>query len=304
MCVIVRFLDTTSQDILERFREMLIADRNLSKNSLDAYTQDIKQFLQYNNDLNDITNYITYIKANYSSATIMRKISAIKQFFQFLVDEKIITNNPTEKIHIKAKDIKLPKILTEEEMVRILQFFDDKKKSLKTACMLHILYATGVRVSELITLKFSSILHDSATNTTSLLVLGKGNTERIVPLYQIAADTIMEYMKTVKNSNGFLFPSYSKTGHITRQGFAKILKHIAICSNIEPNRISPHVIRHAFATHLLEHGADLLSIQKLLGHRNISTTQIYTHVTYSKITDVLKNSIKLTELDIIKKSHT
>ena len=304
MCVIVRFLDTTSQDILERFREMLIADRNLSKNSLDAYTQDIKQFLQYNNDLNDITNYITHIKTNYSSATIMRKVSAIKQFFQFLIDENIITNNPTEKIHIKAKDIKLPKILTEEEMVRILQFFDDKKKSLKTACMLHILYATGVRVSELITLKLSSILHDSATNTTSLLVLGKGNTERIVPLYQIAADTIMEYMKTVKNSNGFLFPSYSKTGHITRQGFAKTLKHIAICSNIEPNRISPHVIRHAFATHLLEHGADLLSIQKLLGHRNISTTQIYTHVTYSKITDVLKNSIKLTELDIIKKSHT
>ena len=289
------------QSLIDRFQEMLLADRNLSKNSIDSYTNDIKNFFKFNGtNLKTIDKYIQYLKDTYSSSTIMRNISALKQFFQFLIDEKIITQNPTEKIHMKKKNIQLPKILTENEMKKLLNFFKSRKKSLKLKCMIHILYAAGLRISELISLKLSSILYIEETNEMSLIIIGKGNKERIVPLYPIAVSTILDYIKTIDKKSGFLFPSKSKTGHIARQSFARMLKKVARSVGIDPKKISPHVIRHAFATHLLEHGADLLTIQKLLGHKNIATTQIYTHVTQNKIKNIVEAGLHLDELDIIK----
>jgi len=292
--------------LIERFEEMILADKNLSKRTMDSYKSDIKNFLNYtddevNIDKNMIQSYIKSLQEKEIRQTsIMRSISALRQFFNFLQDEDIITNNPTSNIKLKLKNKPLPKVLSEKEMQLLLSYFDSNR-NLKLKAMLHILYGSGLRVSELVSLTTDSIIQDEETKRYVILIRGKGNKERIVPINNIAISVIQEYliMKSEKfKFSKYLFPSQSKTGHITRQGFAKLLKEVAIDVGIPKEKVSPHVIRHAFATHLLSHGADLLTIQKLLGHKDISTTQIYTHVSNEKIKDLVTNNPNLSKLKI------
>ena len=292
--------------LIERFEEMILADKNLSKRTMESYKSDIKNFLNYtgdevNIDKNMIQSYIESLQRKEMKQTsIMRSISALRQFFNFLQDENIITNNPTSNIKLKPKNKPLPKVLSEREMQLLLSYFDSNR-NLKLKAMLHILYGSGLRVSELVSLTSDSIIQDEETKRYVILIRGKGNKERIVPINNIAISVIQEYliMKSEKfKFSKYLFPSKSKTGHITRQGFAKLLKEVAIDVGIPKEKVSPHVIRHAFATHLLSHGADLLTIQKLLGHKDISTTQIYTHVSNEKIKDLVTNNPNLSKLKI------
>jgi integrase/recombinase XerD len=235
-------------------------------------------------------------------------MSSLRQFFLFLVDEKEMEKNPMDNIHMRHKNIPLPKVLSESEMTRLLSVFDLKtdRNMIRLKCMLHILYASGLRVSELVCLKIDSIAIDDESGKSTLVVVGKGGKERVVPLHDVALESIREYITlrnlfcSKKTFSDFLFPSTSRSGHITRQGFAKLLKKVAEEAEIPISKISPHVIRHAFATHLLSNGADLLTIQKLLGHSNISTTQIYTHISNEKIRNLVEEHSNLKKLDIVK----
>ncbi len=298
---------------IERFKEMLIADRNLASNTVEGYIRDIKKFLQYSEGelSQNIAEYIEFLKTQEAKqSSIFRNISSLRQFFSFLVDEGVLDKNPTTNIRLKKKNIPLPKVLSEEEISKLLTVFEAKhnKNAVRLKCMLHILYASGLRVSELINLTIDSIILDEDSGKCFLRILGKGNKERMVPLHEIALHSIKEYLNIrptfIRSANNFLFPSSSKSGHMTRQGFAKLLKNIASEVGISGNKISPHVIRHAFATHLLNHGVDLISLQKLLGHSNISTTQIYTHVSNSKMKDLVEKYSNIQKLNIIKKNES
>ena len=294
------------ESIIERFEEMIVGERNLSLKSLSSYKTDIREFLGFAKGEIDvqkekIQDYIEYLKSkNSKQSSIMRKISALRQFFAFLCDEKLIKQNPTLDIKLKSKNKPLPKVLSENEVKLLLSYFETKSNP-KFQAMLHILYGAGLRVSELVSLTKDSVIFDEESKRYVLLVRGKGNKERIVPLNHFAIEAIREHLKSQSEKfkfNQYLFPSHSREGHITRQGFAKLLKELALEVGIPSNKISPHVIRHAFATHLLSRGADLLSIQKLLGHKDISTTQIYTHISNDKIKRLVESNPNIEKLKI------
>lgn len=292
--------------IIERFEEMLVGERNLSLKSMDSYKIDIKDFLKYSENKIDISekeieNYVEYLKLkNTKQSSVMRRISALRQFFLFLCDEGIIQQNPMLEIKLKNKSKPLPKVLSEDEIKLLLSYFETKS-NLKLQAMLHILYGAGLRVSELVELTKDAIIYDETSRRYVILVRGKGNKERIIPLNNLAIEAVLCYLNNLEEKlrfSPYLFPSRAKAGHMTRQGFAKLLKELAIEVGIPPQKVSPHVIRHAFATHLLSHGADLLSIQKLLGHENISTTQIYTHVSNDKIRLLVERNPNIKKLKI------
>ena len=298
------------KNYVEMFEEMLAAERNLSIQTIKSYKNDILKFFE-NFKTTEITqleieSYIESLKKNGSKqSSILRNISSLRQFFSFLLDEKLITKNPMTDIKLKSSGKPLPKIVSEDEITLLLSYFEQKTNddSIRLKAMLHILYGGGLRVSELVCLTLDSIFNDS--DRLILVVLGKGAKERVIPLNDLAIESIMDYLKIRENFiktgkiNRFLFPSYSKEGHITRQGFAKLLKKIAITVGINSDKISPHVIRHAFATHLLSHGADLLTIQKLLGHKDISTTQIYTHISNDKIKRHVEDNPNIKKIKVL-----
>ena len=273
-------------NIVERYTEMLAGEKNLSLNTINYYKLDIMQYLAYTEnkiDLKreDIEGYIEFLHSKSQKAqTVRRKISAIRSFYSFLCDEQIIARDPMTGIKLKTTMTPLPKVLSEDEIKALISWFDENKDS-RLKAMIHILYGAGLRVTELVTLTKDCIIYDEETGRYVLLVRGKGNKERIVPLHSIAMDALKKHLTNIDThfkSSKYLFPSKAKEGHITRQGFALLLKELSVNVGINPNKISPHVLRHAFATHMLSHGADLLSIQKLLGHKDITTTQIYTHI--------------------------
>jgi integrase/recombinase XerD len=290
---------------------MLIADRNLSLQSVSSYKSDINKFSKtcdvLSADKSDIVSYIEKLqKDGIKQSSILRSIAALRNFFEFLCDEKLITENPIINIKLKNTNKPLPKTLSQDEMMKLINHFgNNKKSSLKLRTMLHILYGSGLRISELVTLTLDSIIINHEADRMTLLIRGKGGHERLIPLNECANRLIREYIdsRKLQNSfNNFLFPSHSKNGHVTRQGFAKLLKKIAPEVGIAQSKISPHVIRHAFATHLMANGADILTIQKILGHRDISTTQIYTHVSNAKIKNIVENNPNLDKLDLIDSS--
>ena len=292
--------------VIERFEEMLVGEKNLSLMSVKAYKSDIKEFLKYSDkQINvskiQIENYIEYLHSNNTKqASIMRKISALRQFYIFLFDEKLVNQNPMVDIKLKNKNKPLPKVLSEDEVKLLLSYFETKSNP-KLQTMLHILYGAGLRVSELVSLTKDAIIYDDETRRYALLVHGKGNKDRLVPLNSLAVNSIQNYLMKLNQSSRFsqyLFPSRAKEGHMTRQGFAKLLKELAVEVGLPGNKVSPHVVRHAFATHLLSHGADLLSIQKLLGHKDISTTQIYTHVSNEKLKTLVESNPNIKRLKI------
>lgn len=287
---------------------MLVAEKAASENTLSAYKSDIIQFCDFCDkklrkiQKTDIQDYITNLNdSGYSPKTQARKLSAIKEFFKFLFTEEIIKANPSENISSPKTGKSLPKFLTNEEVLRLIDTARSKPKlkDFRIATMIRLTYETGIRVSELVNLKLSSFNFSKKI----ILVIGKGNKERLVPISDNMIAFINEYLDVrhvfIKNGrdNIWLFPSTSSSdGHISRDMFYKNLKKIAIEANIDHKRISPHVLRHSFATTLINKNADLRSIQKLLGHEDISTTEIYTHIMSDKLSSTVKNNHPLAKL--------
>ena len=276
-------------DIKDYINHILI-EKKLSNNTKDAYYNDLEKFYEYiNKDIyditsNDIRKYINYLSdEKISSKSISRKIVSIRTFYDYLVKNKKIDTNPCEKIESPKLQKSLPKTLNEEEINKLLDFKAENALEYRNKAMLELMYASGLRVSELVNLNVIDInLTDSYVK-----VFGKGKKERIVPFGDITTNVLDEYINIYRNSllKGYLtdklfISSYGKG--ITRQGFFKMLKDIAKKQGITKD-FSPHTLRHSFATHLLHNGADLRSIGELLGHENIKTTQIYTHLSNNRI---------------------
>ncbi len=262
---------------IEIFLEALSAERGRSPCTLASYASDLcaANAAMPNGLLNattqQIQNYLSELDERATS--IARKASALRGFYKFLMLEKIITKNPTTNLELPKRTRALPKFLSPDEIELLISSAGDTRNSTRLRAMIELLYASGLRVSELCELPCSAILGDR------LLIHGKGAKERIVPMHSNAIDALNKWMNLRDNDESkYVFPSNGKSGHITRDGFFKILKKCAVLAGISPNRVSPHVLRHSFASHLLSNGANLRAIQTMLGHEDISTTQIYTHV--------------------------
>lgn len=278
------------QDTIKDYINYIYIEKKLSKNTKEAYEKDLILFANFLNNksilsitTNDIKNYIKYLNdTGEKDKTIARKIVSIRTFFDYLMKEKLISINPCEKIETPKIRKTLPKTLNEKEILKLLSIKPKTAKEYRNKAMIELMYATGLRVSELVNLEINDInLIDDYVR-----VYGKGKKERIVPMADITVEIMDEYINVYRNSllKGYLtdkvfISSYGKG--ITRQGFFKIIKKQAKEVGIEKN-FSPHTLRHSFATHLLENGADLRSIGEMLGHENIKTTQIYTHLSNSK----------------------
>ncbi len=278
---------------------MLSAERGAADNTLSAYARDLNDWSgtlasqrrgailseAVREDLESILSL--WADKDLAASTAARKLSAVKQFFLYLHSEGLRNDNPAHNLRGPKQGRPLPKILTEADVDGLFQIAekDTSPKGARLVCMLEILYAGGLRVSELVSLKTAATQRRDAC----LMIKGKGGRERLVPLTGAAQraieiwlgcrkETLPTGLDAKARAQKYLFPSRSKSGHVTRERFAQMLKDLALISGLPPAKVSPHVLRHAFATHLLARGADLRSVQKLLGHADISTTQIYTHV--------------------------
>ena len=284
------------------FLETIHAERNAALNTLNAYRRDLETFVAYTEDQGmkagritrqDLETYFSKLTdQGYSNSTVSRHLSAIKQFFGFLYEEGLLDQNPSMQIRAPKKSRQLPKIMSEEETEKLLQtthkFGRTPLEIARNKCLLELLYATGMRVSELVSLPKATVLGQPEM----ILVKGKGGKERMVPLSDPAQEAIVGYLNQLdeaKIESPFLFASGSKEGHLTRIAFYNLIKRLAVKANIDPKKVSPHVLRHAFATHLLANGADLRVIQMLLGHSDISTTEIYTHVLDERLKELVEN---------------
>lgn len=289
-----------SLKLIDSFLEMILAERGAALNTITAYRHDLKELYNFlfskkikleNAKKEDLQDYIKFLLSTRLSAkTQARRLCAMREFYRFLYSEDIIKKNPSDYIQSPKIKKSLPKYLTEEEVDLLIN--GAKEKNTKMHLLLEMLYASGMRVSEIVSLPITVITHDLST----LTIVGKGNKERIVPLNEntrIALDLWLierEAMFSKNSSSKWLFPSSSKTGHLTRDGFFKALKKIAIENGISPHRVSPHVFRHSFASHLIQHDADLRSVQKMLGHADITTTEIYTHILQDRLKKTVENS--------------
>ena len=273
------------------FIDMLAAERGAALNTQAAYEKDLRSlaaFLQHRKtDLtlasgDDLRAYLVELDARgMASSSVARQISVFKRFYKFLLMENMRGDNPAEGLARPKTQRPLPKLLSPEETQWLIEAAyhlpqdSDKQIAdrLRAICLIEVLYAAGLRVSELVSLP------RAALDGPFMLVRGKGGRERMVPLSEAAQRAMADWLAHLgKSASPFLFPARGKLGHLTRQRFAQILQALAIKAGIEPSRISPHVVRHAFATHLVQGGADLRAVQHMLGHADISTTQIYTHV--------------------------
>ena len=289
-------LANESKEIIDLFLDSLWMERGLSKNTLHAYRSDISKFAKWLKDSNlEITeakshNILAYLGSaeKKSTRTLARNLSSLRRLYEYLLREEKIKYNPIENVEAPRLGRSLPKSLTETEVESLLEAPDvNHSLGIRDKAMLEILYATGLRVSELIGLT----LHQVNLRQGVVRVLGKGNKERLVPLGEISSEWLNKYLKHSRNeildgkpAIDALFPS--RRGKImTRQTFWYMVKRYAIIAGIEKS-ISPHILRHAFATHLINHGADLRVVQMLLGHSDISTTQIYTHVARERLKDL------------------
>lgn len=288
---------------LEAFLEMMIAERGAADNTIESYQRDLTEVSNFlsarkttlnNASSDDIKAYLKKMSdSGFAASSQSRHLSSMKQFYRFMHDEGLLDDDPTGIIDAPKSGLKLPKTLSEDEVGQLLDLAEtsaksakgDKERISKTRfrALLELLYATGMRVSELVALPVGVLKRDEPF----LIIKGKGNKERLVPISQAAKSALADYVSAIEAFNAkqkkpsespFLFPANSKTGYLARQVFARELKSIAAQAQIDVEKISPHVLRHAFASHLLSNGADLRAVQELLGHSDISTTQIYTHV--------------------------
>ena len=268
-------------------------EKKLSKNTKEAYLNNLEEFCNYINNpsiksinTDDIRDYINHLaEEKQKDKTIARKIVSIKTFFEYLIKNNIIDNNPSEKISSPKLKKSIPKVLNINEINKLLEYKPTNNKEYRNKAMMELMYASGLRVSELVDLELNNI----DFNNNYVRIFGKGKKERIVPINDIACKYLNEYINVYRASllRGYItdkefISSYGRG--ITRQAFFKILKQIAKKQGIEKD-FSPHTLRHSFATHLIEYGADLRSLSEMLGHENIKTTQIYTHLSNNKIKD-------------------
>lgn len=282
-------------DILDQFLEMLAAEKGHAANSLEAYQRDLTHFSETTGtsfvavSQEDIRAYLQVLhKAGLKANTVARRLSALRQVFLFMYREGLRPDNPATNIESPRAAKPLPKILSEQDVDRLLdtaeqQAGNGKLETLRLHALVETLYATGFRVSELVTLPRRSIGPDTAM----IMVRGKGGRERMVPLGDKARRSITDYLKALDAKkeplSPFLFPSRGKEGHLTRRRVGQMMNDLAVSAGIAPSAVSPHKLRHAFATHLLANGADLRAVQQMLGHADISTTQIYTHVLEARL---------------------
>ena len=281
---------------IEHFISMMAAEKGASLNTLSAYQRDVEQFTDFAEitETAQITQerieaYIQELHSRqYAPKSIARKLSALKEFGKFLYSEHLLPLNPAQDILTPKQEKPLPHFLTLSEIKSLLDAAEQKKdyRWQRIAVMIELMYATGLRVSELVGLPLNAISYHKGT----LTIFGKGSKERIVPVAQKALISIENYMplrqEFIKKNTAspWLFPSLVATGgHFTRDAFYKDLKILAAECGIYASRVTPHVLRHSFATHLLNNNADLRSVQKMLGHENITTTEIYTHITSQKL---------------------
>jgi integrase/recombinase XerD len=296
--------------LIELFLDMLAAERGARINTLSAYAADVGDFSSFlkSESVNiasatsdDIRSYLAALaQRGLRASSVARKLSAIRQLFRFLYNEGHRGDDPAAVLEGPKSVRPLPRVVSVADVERLLQAARDanadsargmaeRLRAARLYCLLEVLYATGLRVSELVALPASAARHDQRM----LLVRGKGGKERLVPLNDSAREAMATYLVLRNEAKGnevkWLFPSFGGSGHLTRQHFARELKALAAGAGLKPGKISPHVLRHAFASHLLQNGADLRVVQTLLGHADISTTQIYTHVLEERLKSLVRD---------------
>ena len=305
---------------IDAFLEMMAAERGASDNTLAAYGRDLEGWnaalsKAKSSLLTCGTGALEAVLSNWALAglapsTAARKLSALKQFCLFLQMDGVRKDNPAHSLRGPKQGRGLPKILSHDDIDALFTVVEADKsvKGIRLRTQLEILYAGGLRVTELVTLKFSSVARVTHADAAPCLTIrGKGGRERLVPLTGAAvrairdwaavrAQTLPKNQITKERAESFLFPSSGKSGHMTRERFAQLLKQLARDAGLDASRISPHTLRHAFATHLLERGADLRAVQTLLGHADIATTQIYTHVLDAQMQQLVEDHHPLASL--------
>jgi integrase/recombinase XerD len=304
------------------FLDMLAAEQGAGVNTLDAYRRDLTDFSGFlagsgkgfaDVETQGLRNYLADLDARgFKSSSVARRLSAMRHLFRFLLNERIRKDDPAAILSGPKRGRGLPKVLSISDVDRLLVCAKaptampeasalQRLRALRLYCLLEVLYATGLRVSELVSLPLSA----SRRDIRMIVVRGKGDKERLVPLNEPSRQAMADYLaaiealKTEKKKNAasskWLFPSFGESGHLTRQHFARDLKELAAAAGLAPRLVSPHVLRHAFASHLLHNGADLRIVQTLLGHTDISTTQIYTHVVEERLKSLVRDLHPLAE---------
>jgi integrase/recombinase XerD len=292
------------------FLDMLAAERGARPNTLAAYRSDLEDFSSFmaahgtgvaGASSDDIRGYLADLaRRGMAPSSVARKLSSVRQLYRFLFAERLRTDDPAAILEGPKRGRSLPKTLTIAEVDRLIGAARaqadrtdlspaERQRAARLHCLLELLYATGLRVSELVALPVSAARRDQRM----LVVRGKGGKERMVPLNEPARQAMADYRArldaTKHGETGWLFPSFGQDGHLTRQHFARDLKALAIQCGLRAEAVSPHVLRHAFASHLLQNGADLRVVQTLLGHADISTTQIYTHILEERLKSLVRD---------------
>jgi integrase/recombinase XerD len=308
--------------LVELFLDMLAAEQGAGPNTLDAYRRDLADLSGFlgssgqsfvGAETQFLRDYLADLDSRgFKSSSVARRLSAMRHLFRFLLNERVRGDDPAAILSGPKRGRGLPKVLSISDVDRLLtrakalaeEAHDspqERLRGMRLYCLLEVLYATGLRVSELVALPLSA----SRSDARMIVVRGKGNKERLVPLNEASRRAMADYLaaiealKTSKNKNTaaskWLFPSFGESGHLTRQHFARDLKELAALAGLAPRLVSPHVLRHAFASHLLHNGADLRVVQTLLGHTDISTTQIYTHVVEERLKSLVRDLHPLSE---------
>ena len=295
---------TPSANHLASFLEMLSSERGAADNTLQAYERDLTDYFGFlarrsiaavAANSKDVQGYLQHLSEDGLAATSRaRRLSSVRQFYKFLTAEGVVEIDPAAGLTGPKRARALPKVLSIAEVDRLIEAAAKRIagqegrelfRALRFHCLIEVLYATGMRVSELVGLPRSVLRGDNRV----LTIKGKGGRERLVPLNPAAREALDRYLAVSGrfDNSPWLFASKAVEGHVTRQGFALDLKDVALEASLDPERVSPHVLRHAFASHLLDRGADLRAVQQLLGHADISTTEIYTHVLQERLTKLV-----------------
>jgi integrase/recombinase XerD len=309
----------SDQAAIALFLDMLAAERGGANNTLAAYARDLDGLSAHlaqarrsiaNASTDDLRGYLAALgKRGFAASSVARRLSAIRQLYRFLYAEGKRADDPSAIIEGPKRGRALPKVLSIADVDRLLavarqamskaKASPERLRAARLVCLIEVLYATGLRVSELVTLPASA----AERNARMLVVRGKGDKERLVPLNEAAKSAMRDYLALIAEAQGskeggknrrgmkskWLFPSFGESGHLTRQHFARELKELAGSAGLRAEAVSPHVLRHAFASHLLHNGADLRVVQTLLGHADISTTQIYTHVLEERLKSLVRD---------------
>jgi integrase/recombinase XerD len=308
--------------LINLFLDMLAAEQGAGENTLQAYRRDLEDLSEFlipsrqsfgSVQTDKLRDYLSDLDSRgFKSSSVARRLSAMRHLFRFLLNERIRSDDPAAILSGPKRGRGLPKVLSIADVDRMLTRAKElsqaaeaspsrRLRAMRLYCLLEVLYATGLRVSELVSLPRSAARNDARM----IVVRGKGSKERLVPLNDASRQAMSDYLTATeapaagkKKSaavSKWLFPSFGESGHLTRQHFARDLKELASASGLSPRLVSPHVLRHAFASHLLHNGADLRIVQTLLGHTDISTTQIYTHVVEERLKSLVRDLHPLAE---------